>query len=104
MNAVITKHPFPLAAKPDHWLLPAMLAPSFYVMFSFSFYWGSGNPALCSPTLLMLTGLIALAYCGRSIYRDKKQPLHRQVCHYCALVLLVYLQLLLPRLWGWPAN
>ncbi|WP_309397319.1 hypothetical protein [Cerasicoccus maritimus] len=81
-----------------------MLAPSFYVMLSFGVFWGTGNAILCSPALLLVVSMFVLVYCGRGIYKQRGQPLHRQVCHFCALVLLVYLQLLLPRLWGWPVN
>ncbi|WP_269539573.1 hypothetical protein [Cerasicoccus fimbriatus] len=104
MNAVATKHPFPLTPRPNQWFLPAMLAPSLYIMVSFAFYWGSGNPVLCSPALLLITGFISLAYCGRAIYRDSREPRHRQISLFVGIVFLIYLQQLLPRLWGWPVH
>ncbi|GHB93692.1 hypothetical protein [Cerasicoccus arenae] len=105
MSAVVSKHPFPITTPQRRdWLLPVMLAPSLYVMLSFAVYWGSGSAMLCSPPLLLVIGILAIIYGARSIYRENHESRHRQVCQYCALLTLIYLQLLLPRLWGWPAN
>lgn len=102
MSAVASKPPFPIAEQHSHWLLPAMLAPSLYLMAAFAYLSASGNGLLCSPTLLFLVGLGSIYFGGREILRSSG-PRHRQICQFVAVLFLVYLQLLLPRLWGLPS-
>lgn len=103
MSSVASKHPFPLPNPQSDWYLPALLAPSLYLMFSLAFFWGSGNDVLCSPILLTLVGLVSISVGSLAIQRENI-PRHRQICQFCLLLTLVYLQLLLSRLWGWPVG
>ncbi|MGE9295680.1 MAG: hypothetical protein ACQKBV_05275 [Puniceicoccales bacterium] len=102
MSAVASQHPFPTVSKRNELAVPVVLAPSFFIIMSYSVYWGTGNDFLLSPALLLLVGLGALAYVARTIFTWKRQPLNQQVWIFCASVMVVYGQMLLPRFWGWP--
>lgn len=102
MSSVASEHPFPLGQQTRHWFLPALLAPSLYVVVAMAVHQGTGNEFICSPALFWIAGAIAVGYSAWEVLRESG-PLHRRVCLFCALLILVYLQMLLPRLWGWPA-
>lgn len=101
MSSVASEPPFPLPARRNEWFLPVMLAPSLYMMVSFAVCLATGSSTPCSPTLLLLVGALSVLYGGWVILRDTG-PAHRRICAFCAVLFLVYIQLLLPQLWGWP--
>jgi len=102
MGAIASQHPFPNLSRRNELAVPVVLAPSLFIIASYAIYWGFGASALLSPTLLLIVGLASLAYAARAIFTWRKQPLHRQVWVFCAIVMIIYGQLLLPRFWGWP--
>ncbi len=101
MTNVASNHPFPMTTRRHEWFLPAMLTPSLYLVASFAYCLATGSRVLCSPALFMVAGLIPVVY-GACVFLRESGPLHRRLCAFCAVLILVYLQLLLPRLWAWP--
>lgn len=101
MSSVASNHPFPLAIRQNEWFLPIMLAPSLSAVVCFAYSLAMGKHTPCSPALLLLASVFAVVYGARVILREPG-PVHRRVCAFCAILFLIYLQLLLPRLWGWP--
>ncbi|MEO0796154.1 MAG: hypothetical protein AAFX93_13370 [Verrucomicrobiota bacterium] len=101
MSSVASKHPFPVVSRESDVILPVLLAPSLYVITSYAVFWGSGSVLLQSPNIILLVGLLSVLVGARMIFRrNSSEPRDRQICSFIALVMLIYLQLLLPRLWG----
>lgn len=102
MAVVASKHPFPLARQNPDWVVPVVLAPGLWVMFCYALFWGAGIVVPGAAELLLLTGLGALLLTGRALLHRPRLGAS-QFFWFCLALALIYLQLLLPRLWGWPA-
>jgi len=101
MSSAASEHPFPLRQPTKHWFLPGMLAPSLFAVIAMAFFQATGDVRLCSPTLLWISGAVAVGFCAQASLRESG-PLHQRVYIFCVLLIVVYLQMLMPRLWFWP--